>query len=187
MMKSITQDIAEYKRLLGDLQRGNHSIYSSEMFHFWRAAYPNHPERIVESGTYLGSSAKRLRRLFPEAEIITFELSKGHFKRAEKVDGVDYRHGELKDNLKLITENTVVLIDGPKRKLATRLARQCLRKGAILVGMHDMYEYVDYLHKKFKTVTHSGAPSATIKALDKGQDVKSPSKKYYGTTLAVVS
>ena len=188
MMKSTTQAslIAEYKRLLGDSVRGNHSIYASEMFLFWKEASKHNPKRILESGTYLGSSAKRLRLLFPDVEIITFEISKGHFKQAEKVDGVDYRRGELKNNLKLITDSTVVLIDGPKRKLATRLARQCLREGALCVGMHDMYEYVDYLKKKFKSVVHSGNPSATVKRLDDGQVVKSPSKKYYGTTLAVV-
>jgi len=124
--------------------------------------------------------------LFPKAEIITFELRKGHYKRIERVEGVDYRLGELKNHLKLIDKNTVVLIDGPKRKLATRLARQCIKKGALFVGMHDMYEYLSYLKKKFKVVKHSGHPSPEAKALDSEVRTRVICEGFYGAVLAIV-
>lgn len=188
MMKSTTPEnlLQEYKDRVGDLPIGEHSIYPSEMFLFWWVAASYNPTRIVESGTYLGSSTRRLRVLFPACEIITFDNDKKNYKNAERVSSVDYRLGELENNLDLVTPTTVVLIDGPKRKIATRLARKCLRKGALCVGIHDMYEYIRYLESKFSSVVHSGNPLDTIKELDAGQGVKSPSKKYYGTTLAVV-
>jgi len=180
--------IEKFRELLGeDAEKyDNHSIYNSEMYCFWKFAQDHDVKRIVESGTYHGSSIRRLRKLFPDADITTFELRKGHFDRIIKVGGVDYRIGELKDNLKLIDKNTAVLIDGPKRKLAIRLARKCLKKGALFVGMHDMYEYVSYLKTKFKTVKHSGRPTKDVKALDDGVDVWKRAKGLYGTVLAVV-
>ena len=188
MMKSTSEAslIAEYKRLLGKTIRGNHSIYASEMYHFWKYAQDFDVRRIVESGTYHGSSIARLRMLFPKAELITFEFRKGHFNRIKRVDGVDYRLGELKNHLKLITPHTAVLIDGPKRKNAVRLARQCLNKGALFVGIHDMYDHVGYLGGKVKRLSHSGTPSAEIKKLDCRTKMPQYSKKYYGTVLAVV-
>ena len=190
MMKSTTQAslIAEYKKLLGDCvaEYNNHSIYHSELFFFWRFAKKYNVERIVESGTYHGSSIARLRKLFPDAELITFELRKGHYKRIQRVENVDYRLGELKNNLKLIKDNTVVLIDGPKRKNAVRLAGLCLRHGALFVAMHDMYDQMDYLNRKFKYVEHSGKQPMVIRALDSCIEIKSPSKKYYGPTLSIV-
>ena len=196
--------IEEFKKLMGDDLKtyDNHSIHHSEMYLFWKFAQKHNVRRILESGTYHGSSARRLRLLFPEAEIITFELREGHYKRIKRVKGVDYRVGELKNHLKLIGKNTAVLIDGPKRKLAVRLASQCLSKGALFVGMHDMYEYLGYLKSKFKKVVHSGKPSDEERQLDitayestkkkegavvKCADLRNMFKsKLYGPVLAIV-
>ena len=184
-----TKLIEEYKKLLGNTlkTRDDHSIYHSEMYLFWKFAQDYDVRKILESGTYMGSSAKRLKKLFPKCEIITYESDPGHYKRIKKVKGIKYVFGELKNSLGKIDKHTAILIDGPKRKTATRLARQCLRKGALFVGMHDMYEYIDYLRTKFKTVEHSGYPSKEVKSLDSFKIDTHKFKDYYGTVLAVVT
>ncbi|MCP4651123.1 MAG: hypothetical protein GY853_13740 [PVC group bacterium] len=183
-----TELIKKYKKLLGDYIeiRDDHSIYNSEMYLFWKFAQDYDVKRVLESGTYMGSSIARLKRLFPDAEMITYESDPAHYKRCKKIKGVKYVFGELKNNLKKINKNTALLIDGPKRKLASRLARQALKKGALFVGMHDMYEYIDYLGTKFRIVVHSGYPTAAVKKLDNFNIATHKFKDYYGTVLAVV-
>lgn len=155
------------------------------MYFFWKYAQEYKIDKIVESGTYLGFSAKRLRKLF-DCPITTFENDEENYENAKKVAGVEYRFGELKNNLDCINENTVVLIDGPKRKIATRLARKCLAAGALFVGIHDMYEYLDYLREKFVFVKHSGYPSKKVRALDFAVDNIRIHEKIYGTALVIV-
>jgi len=183
-----TELIKEYKELLGDYIdiRDYHSIYHSEMYLFWKYAQDYDVKRILESGTYMGSSTARLRKVFPDAEIITYESDPNHYKRCKKVKGVKHVFGELRYHLKKINKNTIVLIDGPKRKVATRLARQVLIKGALFVGIHDMHEYIDYIKTKFKFVVHSGYPTDEVKELDNAKVVVDRSENYYGATLAIV-
>jgi len=78
------------------------------------------------------------------------------------------------------------LIDGPKRKIATRLARKCLAAGALFVGIHDMYEYLDYIRKKFVFVKHSGYPSKKVRELDFAINNIHIHGKIYGTALTIV-
>jgi len=84
--------IQKYKKLLGnDINKCKlHTIYHSEMYFFWRYAQDYKIEKIVESGTYLGFSAKRLRKLF-DCPIITFEKVKKNYEKVERVKGVEYR------------------------------------------------------------------------------------------------
>ena len=182
--------IKDFKKLLGDeINRyDEHSIYNSQLFALWLYSQSFSVNRIVESGTYMGSSSRRLRKIFPDVEIFSYEYDKAHFIRAEHSKGVKYVLGELKNNLPfaLSKENTVVVIDGPKRKLATRLARQCIKRGALFVAIHDMYEYIPYLKEKFESVIHTGSPSDDEKALDKAIKDVPIHDGFYGTTLAIV-
>lgn len=181
--------IDEFKELLGDYldKYSKRSIYNSELYVFWRHVLKYKIDRIVESGTFMGESARRLRRIFPDAEIITFEMRKEYYDQCGDIKGVKRKHGTLDKNLKVVTPTTAVLIDGPKRLNAVKLARKCLKKGAPVVGIHDMWEYVGYLNDKFRTFYHTGYMRDGIRALDK--DVPGDEHNtagYYGTVLAIL-
>lgn len=182
--------ISKFKELLGDSINSyqKRSVYHSELYFFWKYSQGYEFDSILESGTYKGFSTNRLKYLFPFCDIITFEKEKSYYDELDKSDKeILYVHGELDTNL--ITNKTIVLIDGPKRKLATRLARKCIKKGALFVGIHDMFEYIKYLKTKFKHVDHTGYPPDEAKGLDRTipKDLPGHNKKgMYGTVLAIV-
>lgn len=110
--------------------------------------------RIVESGTYRGVTAKRLSLIFPK--VYSYEKRKKRYKNIpleNRGKNIKYIYGEL--NKKYLTSTTALIIDGPKRLKAIKLARK-MRKRVAFVAIHDMKEYKSKLKKIFKTVKFKG-------------------------------
>jgi hypothetical protein len=132
------------------------SVMLHELRAFWEFSKPFVLDRIVESGTYKGLTAKRLSLLYPNCKIYSFEKRRERYNAipsAHYADNIRFKHGILR--LKYITPTTAVLIDGPKRLEAISLARKC-RKTAPFVAIHDMMDYYDLLKKNFDEVQMTG-------------------------------
>jgi len=131
---------------------GSKSVTIRELRAFCRYIDSYGIDRIVESGTFRGVTAVRLSVLYPSKEIITFEKSRRVFEAIPDVylkENVDFRRGKLKDNLDLVTNTTAVLIDGPKKEGAIKLAKKCLKR-CRLIAIHDMDQYKERFFGEFK-------------------------------------
>jgi len=132
-----------------------HSITIPELKWFKTYSKKFKINRIIESGTYHGTSAIRLSRLFPKCKIITFEKIKRNYKRGlancKKHKNITCVFGELDFINNDYDKKTAVLIDGPKRIRAIHLAFKLYKKVAF-VGIHDMVEYVEEVERKFDNV-----------------------------------
>jgi hypothetical protein len=68
-------------------------------------------------------------------------------------ENIRFKLGNLK--FKYLTPNTAVIIDGPKRLKAIKLAKKC-RKIVPFVAIHDMNEYRNVLKTTFEKVEFCG-------------------------------
>jgi len=112
--------------------------------------------RIVESGTYKGVTAKRLSLIYPNYKIYSFEIRIKRYLAISKkncAENIRFKLGNLK--FKYLTSNTAVIIDGPKRLKAIKLAKKC-RKIVPFVAIHDMNEYRNVLKTTFEKVEFCG-------------------------------
>jgi len=132
----------------------NHTISLKELKWFHSHAKGLKINRLIESGTYVGTSAIRLSRLF-KCKVVTYEKRKRRYlkacKNCKKHPEIKCVNGELPFKTNDYDENTVVLIDGPKREKAIYLAFKLYRKVAF-VGIHDMMEYKEEVDRKFDNV-----------------------------------
>jgi len=185
--------IDRYRERLGPMLDGYEpkAIYHSELCNFCEEVFINFCTKIVESGTYLGYTAIRLAKVFPEIEIVTFEKDTERYRyaqgRCSPYPNITCLNAELTKHMDVITEKTAVLIDGPKGEAAIKLARKC-RKKCTVVAIHDMRDYLDVLKRKFKNVWHTGGLREEYRALDEAIPYK-PShheKGLYGKVLATV-
>jgi len=167
------------------------AIYHSELCNFCEEVFINNCTRIVESGTYLGYTAIRLAKVFPEIEIITFEKDAERQRyaqgRCSAYPNITCLLGELAKHMEVITKDTAVLIDGPKGLPAIKLARKVLKKCQV-VSIHDMRDYLHVLKRKFHNVWHTGGIMENYRALDEAIPYKSShhEKGLYGKVLATV-
>jgi hypothetical protein len=132
------------------------SIMLYELEAFWEFSKDFIINRIVESGTYKGLTAKRLSLLYPDCKIYSFEKRLERFVDIPEEncsDNIIYKYGLL--NRKILTSETAVIIDGPKRIEAVKLAYKC-RKTVPFVAIHDMLEYENVLRSKFGRVYYRG-------------------------------
>jgi len=128
---------------------GKKNIRLHELEYLWETAKQFEINRIIESGTYYGLTAIRLNKLYPECSVYTFEIRKERWRKIPKEHlgkNIYFKHGELINSINLVTSDSLVVIDGPKRERAINLARKCA-KIVPIVGIHDMLEY-EYLLKK---------------------------------------
>lgn len=145
-------DLRSFEQRLGSMYHvpDDKSILLHELCAFWNFSQQFALNRIVESGTYKGLTAKRLSLLYPHCKIYSFEKRKERFLAIPKqhlADNLQYRHGQL--SMKYLTSKTALLIDGPKRMAAIELAQKA-RKIVPFVGIHDMGDYLDILKTRFK-------------------------------------
>lgn len=150
--------MSEFLELLGDFANvpDDKSIMLDELEFFWYFSKSYRLDRIIESGTYKGLTAKRLSLLYPKCQIISFEKRKERFLKIPKEHhspNIEYKHGEL--DRTLLTNSTAVIIDGPKRMGAFILAYKC-KKIVPFVAIHDMFEYRNILCTLFETVVFKG-------------------------------
>ena len=179
----------QYKSLVDIKKYERKGIYHSELFLFWKLAKELNVNQIVESGTYYGFTANRLEKLFPDCDIVTYELVPKRWEIAKKKCNkrISVINGRLDQSI--LTSSTAVIIDGPKWMAAIELAEQIVDKVAF-VAIHDMYKYVKELKQRFKYVVHSGHPDSNVKALDKyipTETIRRNNRKgYHGTVFACV-
>ena len=180
-------DINSYRKALGDLIEGYEasSIYHSELYSFWEMCKKHNINHIVESGTHYGFSTLRLQKLFPDIRIETYEKDRTFYEAARKRLKVECYCEDIRDVVLDLTPRTAVLIDGPKKERAIKLAETMVDSVAF-VAMHDMKKYLKKL--KFKEVHHTGNPSEEIKALDAAIPYNPKHHKHglYGNVLAIV-
>lgn len=147
-------DLRSFEQRLGSMCHvpDDKSILLHELWAFWDFSQQFVLNRIVESGTYKGLTAKRLSLLYPHCKIYSFEKRKERFfaiPKEHRAKNLQYRHGQI--SMKYLTPKTALLIDGPKRMAAIELAQKA-RKIVPFVGIHDMGDYMDVLETRFKYV-----------------------------------
>lgn len=143
-----------FKKALGEYYNmpGEKAILLKELEFF--CTFAKGIDRIVESGTYRGVTAKRLSLIFPK--VYSYEKRKKRYKNIpleNKGENIKYIYGEL--NKRYLTPTTALIIDGPKQLNAVRLAKK-MRKYVAFIAIHDMLAYKKQLKKIFKTVKFKG-------------------------------
>ena len=139
--------LPEYQAAIAGIppEAGFGGVWESEMLLFYVAAKPFAPRQILESGRGRGKSTCILARCFPEAQIISVELTDdtpNAIAAAEKLKPFPNvkllsgdSHRVLPDHLQM---GDAVLIDGPKDFNAVVLALEVLQTGKpCVVFMHD--------------------------------------------------
>lgn len=122
-------------------------ILNSEILFMLACVAALKPARIVESGRARGQSTALLALLFPDREVISFELHKGTpddeiaTRRLSEFPNVRLMYG---DSLKLlppiVRAGDVLLVDGPKGSLGIELClRVCAAVSPLMVFMHDSH------------------------------------------------
>jgi hypothetical protein len=161
--------VDEFKRLLGDSLYlfDTEAMLPSEVFFIWRAALAIGVDRIVESGTYKGKTAKRLSLALPKCQIVTFERKvKRQHKNAKRYRDTDIVFIDTSLDAAWVTSKTGVVIDGPKGQVALDLAESLVDQAAFVM-VHDLRgELVESARSMFSTVIPS-SPDVLLRELDK--------------------
>jgi hypothetical protein len=137
--------VDEFKRRVGPVDKLPRGIAFSEAFFIFSTAADARPRQIVESGRALGQSTELLARCFPEVPVISVEADPDHpdaaqaLERLRDLPNVACLFGDSRALLpELVLPGDVVVIDGPKRFRALKLAYKVLRRRQpALVFMHD--------------------------------------------------
>jgi predicted O-methyltransferase YrrM len=135
----------EFQRRVGPVDKLSRGIAVSEAFFVFSTAADARPRQIVESGRALGQSTELLARCFPEVPVISVEADANHpdaaqaLERLRGLPNVACLFGDARALLpELVLPGDVVVIDGPKRFRALKLAYKVLRRRQpSLIFMHD--------------------------------------------------
>lgn len=132
--------IEEFKRLTAGLRYRPKAVFPSEMFMFYSTAKAFKVDQIIESGIGNGGSTAYLAKLFPDLPIISID------KDVSGAAGLAVT--TIKGNAVYMLPDIVArsnaqrigaLIDGPKGKLAIRLAKRLLNDPKVqFVAVHDL-------------------------------------------------
>jgi hypothetical protein len=136
---------AEFERRVGDVDPVERGIAVSEALFIFATVADLRPRQIIESGRALGQSTYLLGRAFPDTRIISIEANAGHpdaepaLKRLRGLANVECLFGNSRVLLPQLTQpGDVVIIDGPKRFRALKLAYKVMRgRQPALVFIHD--------------------------------------------------
>lgn len=135
-----------FKRLTGDLPYRPKAIFPSEMFLFYREAIGCGADHIIESGVGYGGSTTYLARLFSGVAITCVDNDNyGQFDAVKRLNpNIEFEKGDARKLLPQIVRRSkgkrlVVLIDGPKRKVALDLTMTLLTEPKVrFVAVHDL-------------------------------------------------
>lgn len=139
----IARDYAEHVK---DIDVSFKGIAYSEMLFLCATVQELVPRQIVESGRAEGNSTLILARMFPDTQIVSIEYESDSpdaevaHRRLKKLPNVAPLFGDARVLLQhIVLDGDVVLIDGPKRFRALRLAFKLLNTGKVkAVFLHDM-------------------------------------------------
>jgi hypothetical protein len=127
-----------------EVKRSGKGVRPSEMFFACAGIAAVDPPLILESGTATGQSTWQTARLFPDKNIITWDLPDSPLaekarKRLGDCDNVEIRHGDSRREIAAEARPGVpVIIDGPKSFRALRMAFELLSTGnPPAVYIHD--------------------------------------------------
>jgi hypothetical protein len=137
--------VDEFKRRVGPVDKLSRGIAISEAFFIFSTAADARPRQIVESGRALGQSTDLLARCFPEVPVISVEADPDHpdaaqaLERLRGLPNVACLFGDSRVMLpELVLPGDVVVIDGPKRFRALKLAYKVLRRRQpAMIFIHD--------------------------------------------------
>jgi hypothetical protein len=137
--------VAEFDRRVGDVDPVERGIAISEALFVFATVADLKPRQIIESGRALGQSTYLLGRAFPDTRIISIESNPGHpdaepaLERLQGLANVACLFGDSRVLLPHLTlPGDVVIIDGPKRFRALKLAYRVMRRRQpALVFIHD--------------------------------------------------
>ena len=137
--------VGEFERRIGDVDRVERGIAISEALFVFATVADLKPGRILESGRALGQSTYLLGRAFPDTPIISIESNATHpdakpaLDRLRGLSNVECLFGNSRVLLPQLTQpGDVVVIDGPKRFRALKLAYKIMRRRQpALVFIHD--------------------------------------------------
>jgi len=182
--------VEEFKALLGDdlYAFDSEAMNPSEVFFVWRAAVGVGVDRIVESGTYKGKTAKRLSLVLPKCQIVTFERKvKRQHKNAKRYSDTDIVFIDTSLDASWVTSRTGVVIDGPKGRAALDLAASLVEQAAFVM-VHDLRgELVDLARGMFSTVIPSD-PDDLLREMDRQAGWKNAVRDgVYGGPLTLLS
>jgi hypothetical protein len=137
--------VAEFERRVGDVGPVERGIAISEALFVFATVGELKPRQIIESGRALGQSTYLLGRAFPDTPIISIEANPSHpdaepaLERLRGLANVACLFGDSRVLLPQLTlPGDVVIIDGPKRFRALKLAYRVMRRREpALVFIHD--------------------------------------------------
>ncbi len=141
----------------------------SEVFFIRSALGSHHPPQILESGRARAQSTHALGLAFPESRIVSIERydvsedAPVAERRLQGLGNVAPLYGDSETVLPgLVRDQDAVVIDGPKRFRAIRLALRMLQTGKpVAVFVHDCYKGLperDVLEKYLPEAFFSDAP-----------------------------
>jgi hypothetical protein len=137
--------VVEFERLVGDVDPVERGIAVSEALFVFATVADLRPRQIIESGRALGQSTYLLARCFPGTPVISIESNPSHpdaepaLERLRGLANVACLFGDSRVLLpELALPGDVVIIDGPKRFRALKLAYKVMRRRQpALVFIHD--------------------------------------------------
>jgi hypothetical protein len=137
--------VDEFERRIGDVDPVERGIAISEALFVFATVADLKPRQIIESGRALGQSTYLLGRAFPDTPIISIESNPNHpdaepaLQRLRELANVTCLFGDSRVLLPQLTlPGDVVIIDGPKRFRALKLAYRVMRRREpALVFIHD--------------------------------------------------
>jgi hypothetical protein len=137
--------VGEFERRVGGVDPVERGIAISEALFVFATVADLKPRQIIESGRALGQSTYLLGRAFPDTPIVSIEANAGHpdaepaLERLRGLANVACLFGDSRVLLPQLTRpGDVVIIDGPKRFRALKLAYKVMRRRQpALVFVHD--------------------------------------------------
>lgn len=137
--------VDEFEHRVGPVEKLPRGIDISEAFFVFSTAADARPRQIVESGRALGQSTELLARCFPHVSVVSVEANPNHpdaplaLQRLSELPNVACLFGNSRVLLpELVLPGDIVVIDGPKRFRAIKLALRVLRRRQpALIFIHD--------------------------------------------------
>ena len=149
-----SENLFNFERVVDGINYESKGIFNSEMLLFVSLVNYFNVKLIIESGRANGQSTKIIAKYFnnPEYRIISIEYAKynpdvkNSYKKLKNFKNLKLLFGDSFKLLpNLITEESCVLIDGPKGLSALKLALDCFKNPFVkAVLIHDMHKDSQY-------------------------------------------
>lgn len=148
VLENAAQKEAYFREKTSEMPYEAKGILFSEIFFLFSAVGERIPNQILESGRARAQSTYALGMLFPDSQIVSIERYEGSEDaqiaegRLATLPNVSPLYGDSEVVLPaLVRQSDIVMIDGPKRFRAIRLALRVLATGKpAAVFVHDCHQ-----------------------------------------------